>query len=501
MRKKRLFYNTVTAIINQVIALVCGFILPRQIILAYGSEINGLVSSITQFLGVITLLEMGVGAVVQSALYPALASKDNKYLSQIIVSSNKFFNAIGVILIVYTGVLCFLYPVIVGSPVSYISTIILILSIAVSSIAQYLIGVTNQLLLNADQRSYIQLVVQTGTTLMNTIVSVVLIFGGFPITIVKLGSSIVLLLRPIVLNLYVKRHYLIDYKIKYDTDPIEQKWNAIAQHIATFVVDRTDAVVLTLLSTLTNVSIYYIYHLVVQGLYQSFNVVTTGVQSLLGDMYAKKEIEKFSKTYGLLEWTVHTTVTLIFTCCGLLIVPFVMVYTKGVTDADYAQPLFGTVMSIAFAFCCLRSYYNMIIKAVSHYKQTQKSAIIEAIINIVVSIVLVWKFGLVGVAIGTLGAMGYRTFSFVIHIHRSILNVSHRAFGKQLLVDFISVTVYILSTFYIRLDNCSYLGWGVMALKVFAVCLAECVLTNLLLYPKELYTIIGNFKRKTTQRK
>lgn len=493
MRKKRLFYNTVAAILNQIIALACGFVLPRQIMMTYGSEVNGLVSSITQFLGIVTFLEMGVGAVVQSALYPALVSKSKETLSEIVVSSNRFFKWIGFILIVYTTGLCFIYPVFIENSIGYISTGILIVAISISSIAQYLFGVTNQLLLNADQKSYVQLIVQAGTTLMNTAVSMILILNGYSIIVVKLGASIVLLIRPIILDVYVRKHYSIDYKIKYNVDPIRQKWNAVAQHIATFIVDRTDPVILTVLSTLTNVSIYYVYHLVVQGLFQSFNVVTTGIQSLLGDMYAKKEMDTFYRTYSVLEWLVHTAVTLVYTCCGLLIVPFVRVYTKGVTDANYFQPVFATVMSAAFAFCCFRSYYNMIIKAVSHYKQTQKSAVIEAAINITVSIALVWKMGLVGVAIGTLAAMAYRTFSFVIHIHKSVLKISYGAFKKQMFMDIISCLLYILSTFYIRMGYVDYLAWLIMALKIFMLCFVECILLNFLFYRHELYSIACYF--------
>lgn len=494
MRKKRFFYSTGMAILNQIITLLCGFILPKQILLAYGSEVNGLVSSITQFLGIITFLEMGVGAVVQSALYPALANNDKKELSKIVVSSDRFFHLLGKILVIYTAVLTITYPLLVNSSLGYWSTGFLVVSIALSSVAQYFFGVTNQLLLNADQKTYIQLIPQSVTTILNTVVSVILIYAGQSINTVKMGSAIVLLLRPIFLHIYVRRHYLIDYKVKYDSDPLSQKWNAMAQHIATFIVDRTDVVVLTLLSTLTNVSIYYVYHLVVQGLYQSFNVIMTGVQSLLGDMYAKNEIDKFKKLYLLLEWLVHTFITFIFTCCGILIVPFIMVYTNGVVDAEYSQPLFGTILSIAFAFCCFRSYYNIIIKAVAHYKQTQLSAVVEAIINIVLSLVLVRKCGLVGVAIGTLVAMVYRTISFEIHIQKNILDISYKEFARLLCVDIGCCSVYVLSTFWLQVNQCSYLAWGVLTVKVLVICLFECVLINLIFYKSEIKNVVYYFK-------
>lgn len=75
MRKKKLILNSVTSLLTQLMTIICGLIIPRLIISAYGSQVNGLVSSITQFLSVISLLDLGVGAVVQTALYRPLAER------------------------------------------------------------------------------------------------------------------------------------------------------------------------------------------------------------------------------------------------------------------------------------------------------------------------------------------------------------------------------------------------------------------------------------------
>ena len=63
-RTQKLKLNTVTSLINQRVLIICGFIVPVLILHAFGSAVNGLVNSITQFLGFISLLELGVGAVV-----------------------------------------------------------------------------------------------------------------------------------------------------------------------------------------------------------------------------------------------------------------------------------------------------------------------------------------------------------------------------------------------------------------------------------------------------
>lgn len=63
MQNKILFYNSISPLIYQVSTIICGFVLPRLILGYYGTEVNGLVNSITQFLAIISFLELGVGAV------------------------------------------------------------------------------------------------------------------------------------------------------------------------------------------------------------------------------------------------------------------------------------------------------------------------------------------------------------------------------------------------------------------------------------------------------
>ena len=85
LRKKKLAKNTVSSLLFRITTIICGFIIPRLILNSYGSEVNGLINSIMQFLGIIAFLELGVGAVVQSSLYKPLSDNDNDGISSIVV--------------------------------------------------------------------------------------------------------------------------------------------------------------------------------------------------------------------------------------------------------------------------------------------------------------------------------------------------------------------------------------------------------------------------------
>ena len=114
MRSRKLLYNTISSFVFQITTIICGFILPRLILSNFGTEINGLVNSITQFLGLISFLELGVGAVVQSSLYKPLADKDEDSVSKIIASADKFFKKLGFILFIYVIILVIFYPIFVN---------------------------------------------------------------------------------------------------------------------------------------------------------------------------------------------------------------------------------------------------------------------------------------------------------------------------------------------------------------------------------------------------
>lgn len=489
-RDKKLKYNTLAALINQVITIVCGFILPRFYLKCYGSQVYGLVSSISQFLGFVTLMELGMGAVVQSALYAPLAQKDNITISKIVISAERFFRRIAMLFLLYTIVLLFVYPNYIQNKFSWWFEASLILIIAISSLAEYFFGITYRLLLMADQAAFVTLGLQSIGLLLNFVVCIVLMKVGASIQIVKLVSSIVLLIRPIGQNIFVKKKYDIDKKIILTDEPIKQKWNGIAQHIAYYVTNNTDTIVLSVMSTLENVSVYSVYNMVVSGIKQLVLTLNTGVQSLFGNMLAKNEIDELSSRFKVFEWRMHSVVTILFSCVAILIIPFVMIYTKGIEDANYRQPLFALLMAAAQAAYCIRLPYNTMVCAAGHYKETQRSAIIEMLLNLSITIILVSKVGLVGVAIGTFVALAYRTIYLAHYIAKGIIDYSFISFWKNLTVDvMVFIISYCIST-KITFVPVTYIEWVIMALVVFALVIAVYVLINLCFYRDYLLALL-----------
>lgn len=491
--RRLLYLNTTTSIILQLVTVVCGFILPRMILVYFGSEVNGAIQSITQFLSAIMLAEFGVGQVIKSSLYKPLAENNLREVSEIVTSGARFFRKIGLILVAYVICLTFVYPKLVYSDFEVSFYVIMILILSLGTFAQYFLGLIDGLILNADQRGYIQNISQIIAVIINLIISVVLIKNNCGIQIVKLIASTTFVLRPIIVHIYVNKLYNINRKISYVEEPIKQKWNGIAQHISAFILGNTDIIVLTVFSSLSNVSVYAVYSMIITGIHNLYKSVTLGLHSLVGNLWARQEIEKLEELYGYIEVVLHMSIVFLFTCTGVLIIPFVRIYTNGVTDANYLQMEFAILLIIAHAFEGLKTIYNMMILGGGHYKQTQKCHIVAAILNFVLSIILVNICGLIGVAIGTLIAMVYMTVWMAVYDSKNLIKWPIKNFVKQIFVDIITVIAICIATMWIELDALTYVAWFVMAVKIAVIAAIVVLLMSYIFYKdkcKALFSII-----------
>ena len=488
--RQKLLLNSTSALIYEVTAILCGLILPRMIVRTFGSEVNGLVNSIGQFLHIISFLDLGIGAVVQSALYKPLAENDHAETSRIIASAKKFFFKIALILTAYVVFLFIFYPFMAHQDFGWLFTALLVAAMSISYFAQYYFGVVDRLLLLANQEGYVQYSAQIITIILNTIACIVIIKMGASIQMVKLTTSLIYLARPVFLRYYVNRNYQIDRRIKFDGEPIKQKWNGVAQHVSYVVLTSTDNIVLTLFSTLTNVSIYSVYNLVIHGIKQLFLSMTSGVKALLGELWAKKEREKLLEVFGMAEFAIHTATVFVFACTWKLILPFVSIYMHGVTDAEYIQPVFAAVLILAHAVHCLRIPYNMLILVTGAYKESQNMHIITAAINLGVSILVVSSMGLVGVAVGTLIAMLYQTVWMILYDSKNNIYWPLKRVGRQIIFDIGLTAAILAATHFVRIEPTNYFAWFLDALLIAAISAAVIIVFSYVFYRKQITSVL-----------
>ena len=204
-KSKITLINVITNLLLQFFTVISGFIIPKLILENFGSDVNGLISSITQFLSYISLLEGGVTGVIMTALYKPLIKNEKEKISSICNTSKSFFQKISLIFIAYTLILSIVYPIIFNTKFSfiYIMTITWILSLGL--LIQYMYSLSLKTLLNADKKIYIVSLTQIAIITLNVLITIIVVKVFPNIHLLKIISNLLFLIQPIIYSHYVKK--------------------------------------------------------------------------------------------------------------------------------------------------------------------------------------------------------------------------------------------------------------------------------------------------------
>ena len=414
--------NIASSLLQQLAACVCGLILPRYILLNFGSEVNGLVATVTQLLSYTVLLEGGIGGVMKAALYRPLANGDDAGVSAIFYQISRTFRKIAVAFICFAVLLSICMKFLVDTQYSWIYVFSLVLILSGHSLLNCYVGIPHRVLMTADQKLYVIQFAQIVTTVLNLLLCLFVMDLGGGIHAVKLTSAAVFLLNPLALRLYVTRHYKLSRNVAAGNARHIQKRDGAIHHLAYFIHRNTDVVILSLFGPLTTVSVYTVYNIVTFTLEQLLLSISAGLSGLVGRLIARKEIAELNRTVDRYEACNNALATGVATVCAILILPFVSIYTGGVTDAQYRQPVFALLMIAGSYAYSIRHPFACVVSAAGHYKQTNAGAIGEVAVNLVLSLALVKPLGLAGVALGTFAAMSFRTVHTVWYLSKHILH-------------------------------------------------------------------------------
>ncbi len=421
-RKKKVLLNIASTMVYQIVITVSAFILPRILLTTYGSEVNGIVAAITRFLSVVSILRLGVAGATRVELYKTIAQNDNEKTSGIIIATQNYMRRMSGIILLYVIILSFVFPFFSNTSLPSQDVSALVIIIGAGCIAEYFFGITYQILLDADQSIFVYYFVQSIVVIFNTAVSTLLALQGASIKLVKTASIGVCFVTPLFLFWYCKRKYRINSLSSPDKTALNNRRDVMTQSIANIIHDNVDVVVLTIFTSPLIVSVYTVYNLVIAALHNMFSIFVTGTEAFFGSMFANKEYSKINLSLDYIEVCVGLFVSIVFPTAFLMIIPFVRIYTEGVTDVNYIDYRYAIVALLGLLVYCIREPYRAVVQADGKYKETRNGAVVEAGINLLTSIIGVVLWGLVGVAIGTLIANLYRTSQYIIYVYRQMLN-------------------------------------------------------------------------------
>ena len=167
MNRSKFIKNVVFGFGGQIIILALGLIVPRMMISSYGSDVNGLVSTITQLFAYMALLEAGIGQAAKNALYKPIINNDREAFAEIASTARSYFRRItlfyggGVIL------LSVLLPFILKTDVDFLTVFLIVFFEGMSGVVTFYFIQTQTVILMADGRGYIN----NGVLVVNKTVS------------------------------------------------------------------------------------------------------------------------------------------------------------------------------------------------------------------------------------------------------------------------------------------------------------------------------------------
>lgn len=492
MRTKQALKNTLSGLLLQAVVALSGLIIPRFFTELYGSAVNGLVLSINQFISYLGLVEAGVSASATVALYLPLANGDDNEVNSVLSAAKTFYMRSGAIFAGLVGLLILFYPMAVKNEItddSFIRVMILVLSI--SGLVDYFYLGKYRVLLQADQKSYVISVAQIVGTVVMTIVSLLLIEWKFSAIAVKTSVAVIYLLRSLAVGLYVRRNYpQYHFRGKGNTRALNQRWSALVHQIAGMICNNTDVILLTLLlptGALAEVSVYGTYNLVAYALICLMNAFSNSLSAGFGQLMALGDEPALERSFQNYEYMFFGLVFTVYSCMAALMYPFIGLYTATYADASiYSRWPLVFLFSAVGLLQGIRMPGLTMICAAGHYSQTRKQAILEAAINLAVSLLLIGRFGIYGVLLGTAASYLYRSADIIFYSARNFLPGSLKLTLRRLLRN--TVTMVCITYAGIRLLPAhmeSWLLWFLWAI-LFGLCAcAAMVAVNLVAEPKE----------------
>ena len=192
---------------SKLIILVLGIVVPRIVIVSYGSEINGFLSTITQIFTYFALLEAGIGSSAVNALFSPLEKQDYNQANVVVGQARSYYRKATIAYTIIVVAFAFVYPFLMPSELDKVLMIkVILLQGAPHAISYYFCAVYEQLLM-ADGKRYISENIQLVLHILTSASKIILILCGFDIVAVQLTFFVMLLAKIPVVVFYCRYKY------------------------------------------------------------------------------------------------------------------------------------------------------------------------------------------------------------------------------------------------------------------------------------------------------
>lgn len=499
-KAKKFFVNLGMSIVSQVIILFLGFVIPRIIMLSYGSDTNGLTSTITQIFTYLSLLEAGISQATRNKLFKPINEDNRGEISYWLSVSRHYFRKISAIYFCVVLVIAFIFPLVLKTNVGYWTVTFYILFEGLTSVVSFYFINTWVAFLTAKGDMY----VVNSLTLLNKLlcygVKILLALFGLNIALIQVGFFAVSIIQVVLYFIYMKKKYnWIDYSVPVKDAALSDRNSYIIIEIAWTIFSSTDMILLSVFVSTQMSSVYSVYNLPFVALNSLLNAVYCALNYNLGITY-HENLQKYMKVHDMFNSLFVGGMTILMSVTYVLLIPFIKLYTQGVTDVNYIYPILPLLFCLVQMLSWSRMVSGNLFGVAGKIRSVVTISVVEAVTNLTLSVILVQIWGIVGVLIATVAALPLKLIYCNYMADKMILK---RSLFKTLTILGINwgiFSVVVLINPLLNLHITSYFSFALCGCVVFAVISIVSVVLNVIVN-RDLLRIKMFFSAKKDKKK
>lgn len=482
MRSKKALLNIIVALIYEIFLIIMGIIVPKLIIRTYGSEVNGLTSTINNVLSILNLIQAGaVGASIFQMFKP-VAEKDYETQGKILGASKLYFRKIGIVFLLLVGVSA---PVLAFSMTSgeigFFEKIVAFLILGINGSLSFFFISNYDILFSSNQNRFILSVGGIFDKFVYYSLLIIIIFLRLNYLLMYAATILGTLFKILLLYIIYRRTYAKFINYNYDKDfKIPNKGYLMLNQIARQSIDGSPTIILSVIGGLGMASVYSVYNLVFNMIKTLSSTIQTSISEIFGNVVVSDSKSRIKTIYDRMNYAFFAISIFLCCCMAFLFKSFIYLYTDGNSlDINYIYDLPTILFAIyGVIFINYHPIYSLT-NVLGFYKDTYLQSVITAIVSIIISIALSfidWALVIVGLIFYFSVSYIYRTY-----IVFKKTKYDYLFLGKSVMRLIVSLFVTILSWLisYVFLND--FTGSWLMWLFV-AIIMALCSLVFVFVY-------------------
>lgn len=406
-KKTTVLKNAGVTLITQIINLFLKFVLQKVFIDTLGVSYLGYNSVFTNILQMLNLADLGIGVAITGFLYKPIANDEKKTISALMYLYRRIYYIMGTIVAAIGGIVLIFLPIIIpdaGCTNTYLRVLFLINLIG--TISTYFMAY-NRTLLIAQQKAYFVNLLDMITNFVFTLFQIIslLLFNNYIIFLLlnvtkNIISNIIITIDCNKNNTYLRTE--VDKKIysEYKEPIIVHMKNIFVSKIGAYVYYGTDNIIISIFKGSLLAGYLANYTLVVTAVQGIVSSIFSAVQANFGNrIVTTKDVKKQKNLADIYLFLNYLFANMCLVCCMFLFQPFIRLYIGEKYLLDFSTVVFLSVNLLLSIMLLVPSQLFIIYKLFVYDK---KIIAVSALLNIIISVVLVRRVGINGVLVGTL---------------------------------------------------------------------------------------------------